>query len=99
MGRCLSPCLGDLDPNAYRRRLDEALACSPARATGGARLLEHVDEQMRAAAREHRYERAAWLRRRHERLEELLGRLGGVLRATHARSRLVLAPHPRRRAR
>jgi hypothetical protein len=24
MGRCLSPCLGDLDPNAYRRRLDEA---------------------------------------------------------------------------
>ncbi len=26
MGRCLSPCLGDLDPNAYRRRLDEALA-------------------------------------------------------------------------
>ena len=26
MGRCLSPCLGDLDPNLYRRRLDEALA-------------------------------------------------------------------------
>ena len=25
MGRCVSPCLGDLDPNAYRRRLDEAL--------------------------------------------------------------------------
>src|SRR5581483_2436609 len=25
MGRCLSPCLGDLDPNLYRRRLDEAL--------------------------------------------------------------------------
>jgi len=48
----------------------------------------------RSAARERRYERAAWLRRRHERLEDLLGRLGGVLRATHARSRLVLAPHP-----
>ena len=26
MGRCLSPCLGDLDPNLYRRRLDAALA-------------------------------------------------------------------------
>ena len=26
MGRCLSPCLGDLDPNLYRRRLDEVLA-------------------------------------------------------------------------
>ena len=25
MGRCLSPCLNDLDPNLYRRRLDEAL--------------------------------------------------------------------------
>ena len=25
MGRCLSPCLGDLDPNLYRRRLDQAL--------------------------------------------------------------------------
>ena len=49
---------------------------------------------MHAAARERRYERAAWLCRRHERLEDLLGRLGGVLRATHARSRLVLAPHP-----
>jgi DNA polymerase-3 subunit epsilon len=94
MGRCLSPCLGDLDPNAYRRRLDEALGLFTGAGEGGARLLEHVDEQMRAAAREHRYERAAWLRRRHERLEDLLGRLGGVLRATHARSRLVLAPHP-----
>src|SRR3954451_16715931 len=26
MGRCVSPCLGDLDPNAYRRQLDLALA-------------------------------------------------------------------------
>ena len=25
MGRCCSPCLGDLDPNAYRRQLDAAL--------------------------------------------------------------------------
>ncbi|MFL5888858.1 MAG: exonuclease domain-containing protein [Solirubrobacteraceae bacterium] len=94
MGRCLSPCLGDLDPNAYRGRLDEALALFTGPGEGGARLLEHVERQMHAAASERRYERAAWLRRRHERLEELLARLGGVLRATHARSRLVLAPHP-----
>jgi DNA polymerase III subunit epsilon len=94
MGRCLSPCLGDLDPNAYRGRLDQALGLFTGAGEGGARLLEHVDEQMRAAARERRYERAAWLQRRHARLENLLGRLGGVLRATHARSRLVLAPHP-----
>jgi DNA polymerase III subunit epsilon len=94
MGRCLSPCLGDLDPNAYRRRLDAALGLFTGPGEGGAALIAHVEEQMRAAAAEQRYERAAWLRRRHERLETLLGRLGGVLRATHARSRLVLAPHP-----
>ena len=37
MGRCLSPCLGDLDPNAYRRRLDQALAVFGDGATPGAR--------------------------------------------------------------
>jgi DNA polymerase-3 subunit epsilon len=96
MGRCLSPCLGDLDPNAYRRRLDEALALftgdetnPPARA-----LLAHLDAEMRRAAAEERFERAAWLRRRRVRLAELLERLGGAVAATHARPRLVLAAHP-----
>ena len=28
MGRCASPCLGDLDPNAYRRQVDLALTQS-----------------------------------------------------------------------
>src|SRR5579864_7441896 len=92
MGRCLSPCLGDLDPNLYRRRLDEALRLF--RGDGGRRLLEHVESQMRSAAAEQRFERAAWLRRRLRRLEVLLGRLEGVLEATHARPRLVLAAHP-----
>lgn len=95
MGRCLSPCLGDLDPNLYRRKLDEALAVFVAPSGGGARLLAHVEAQMRAAAGDQRYERAAALRRRHRRLGTLLERVGGVVAATHARSRLVLAPHPR----
>ena len=95
MGRCLSPCLGDLDPNLYRRRLDEALALFTGRGDGGAALLAHLDEQMRAAAAAQAFERAAWLRRRRARLSELLERLGGVLAATHARARLVLAEHPR----
>jgi DNA polymerase III subunit epsilon len=95
MGRCLSPCLGDLDPNLYRRRLDEALTLFTGEGDGGAALLGHVDEQMRAAAAAQRFERAAWLRRRRERLGWLLERLGGVLAATHARPRLVLAEHPR----
>jgi DNA polymerase-3 subunit epsilon len=94
MGRCLSPCLGDLDPNLYRRRLDEALALFTGPADGRARVLEHVDAQMREAAAQQRYERAAWLRRRRARLETLLERLGGALQASHARSRLVLAGHP-----
>jgi DNA polymerase III subunit epsilon len=97
MGRCLSPCLGDLDPNLYRRRLDEALRLfvseNAAEGPGGA-LLDHVERQMQAAAGAQRFERAASLRRRLRRLGAVLGRLGGVLEATHARPRLVLAAHP-----
>ena len=92
MGRCLSPCLGDLDPNLYRERLDQALGLFEV--DGGAALLAHVQAQMQDASDAQRYERAAWLRRRARRLESLLGRLGGVLRAAHAGARLVLAPHP-----
>jgi DNA polymerase-3 subunit epsilon len=93
MGRCLSPCLGDLDPNLYRRRLDEVLALF-ARGSAAEPLLAHVDRQMRAAATQRRYERAAALRRRRERLATILGRLGPVLEATHARPRLLLVAHP-----
>ena len=97
MGRCLSPCLGDLDPNLYRRRLDEALHLFVAEGAAdapGEALLGHVERQMRAAADEQHFERAASLRRRLRRLGAVLGRLGGVLEATHARPRLLLAPHP-----
>jgi DNA polymerase-3 subunit epsilon len=94
MGRCLSPCLGDLDPNLYRRRLDEALAIFTGDGDGGAALLAHVDAQMRRAAAEQKFERAAWLRRRHGRLRVLLERLGPFLRAAHTHPRLVLAPGP-----
>jgi DNA polymerase III subunit epsilon len=94
MGRCLSPCLGDLDPNLYRRRLDEALRLFVDGGDGRDRLTAHVERQMRGAAGQQLFERAAWLRRRARRLRVILDRLGGVLEATHARPRLVLAPHP-----
>jgi DNA polymerase III subunit epsilon len=94
MGRCLSPCLGDLDPNLYRRRLDEALRLFVDEADGRDRLLGHVRAQMQAAAAQRNYERAAWLRRRLRRLGAILDRLDGALEATHARAKLVLAPHP-----
>ena len=81
MGRCPSPAWRPR-PELYRERLDGALGLFEV--DGGAALLEHVDAQMSAASRARRYERAAWLRRRRKRLEALLSRLGGVLRASHA---------------
>ena len=94
MGRCLSPCLGDLDPNLYRERLEQALRLFVEPQDGGHALLAHVQAQMRAASAAQQFERAATLQRRHARLESLVGRLGGVLRAVHAGARLVVAPHP-----
>jgi DNA polymerase-3 subunit epsilon len=93
MGRCVSPCLGDLDPNAYRRRLDEALGLFDG-LDGPERLLARFDDEMRRAAAERKYERAAVLRDRRERIAELLRRLGGLVRAVHSGSRAVLAKHP-----
>ena len=95
MGRCLSPCLGDLDPNLYRERLEAALRLFVDARDGGHALLGHVDAQIRTASEAQQYERAAGLQRRRARLASLLGRLGGVLRAVHAGARLVVAPHPR----
>ena len=93
MGRCVSPCLGDLDPNAYRGQIDAALA--PFEGPGGGEaLLAELDRQLADAAHDRRYERAAALLRRRERLAWLLERLEGDLRATHGVPRLVLARHP-----
>ena len=95
MGRCLSPCLGDLDPNLYRRRLDEALGLFVgASRRPGAICWRTSERQMQAASEQQLYERAAWLRRRLRRLGVILERLGGGLEATHARARLLLAAHP-----
>jgi len=94
MGRCCSPCLGDLDPNAYRRQVDAALSLFDGRGDGGALLLKRLDDDIRDASAARRYERAAALVRRRERLEGVIARLGGVLRAVHAAPRLVLAAHP-----
>ncbi|MEJ7893450.1 MAG: exonuclease domain-containing protein [Solirubrobacteraceae bacterium] len=96
MGRCLSPCLGDLDPNLYRERLEGALRLFVDARDGGRALLVHVEAQMAEASGARQYERAATLRRRRDRLDSLVFRLGGVLRAVHSGARLVVARHPDR---
>jgi DNA polymerase III subunit epsilon len=93
MGRCCSPCLGDLDPNAYRRQLDAALGLFDG-PDAGRLLLAEIERQMNEASADRRYERAAALLRRRDRLAWLLERLEGVLRATHTEPRLVRARHP-----
>jgi DNA polymerase III subunit epsilon len=93
MGRCVSPCLGDLDPNAYRRQLDLALSHFE-RPGAGEALIDEIDKRIAEASSEARYERAAALLRRRGRLAWVLERLEGVLRATHAAPRLVVARHP-----
>jgi DNA polymerase-3 subunit epsilon len=93
MGRCVSPCLGDLDPNAYRRQVDAALSFFDG-TDGRERLLAEIDARIGAASKDRRYERAAALQRRRGRVAWLLEKLEGVLRATHAAPRLVLARHP-----
>jgi DNA polymerase-3 subunit epsilon len=93
MGRCASPCLGDLDPNAYRRQLDLALSHFE-RPGAGEALIAEIDRRVAEASAERRYERAAALVRRRDRLAWVLERLEGVLRATHSAPRLVLARHP-----
>jgi DNA polymerase-3 subunit epsilon len=97
MGRCLSPCLQDLDPNLYRERLEAALRLFTE--DGGRALLGYVEGQMAAASAARQYERAATLRRRRDRLDSLVFRLGGVLRAVHSGARLVVARHPEDAAR
>jgi DNA polymerase-3 subunit epsilon len=93
MGRCCSPCLGDLDPNAYRRQIEKALSVFWS-ADARVALLAEIDSQIREASKAQQYERAAGLVRRKERLDRLLWRTEGMLEAMHARPRLVLARHP-----
>jgi len=57
-------------------------------------LIDELDVRMREAADAQRFERAAALLRRKERLAWVVDRLEGMLRATHAEPRLVLARHP-----
>ncbi len=46
MGRCCSPCLGDLDPNAYRGQVDKVLALFEHEHGAAEPLLAEIDDRM-----------------------------------------------------
>ena len=64
---------------------------APSRAGG---CSSEIDRRIAEASADQRYERAAALLRRRGRLAWVLERLEGILRATHAAPRLMLARHP-----
>ncbi len=70
MGRCLCPCDGSVSMAAYRRAAGAAAELAAGRRRGHVRRL---GEQMRAASAELRFERAAALKARIDRLAELDG--------------------------
>ncbi len=76
MGRCLSPCLGDLDPNLYRRRLDAALG-----------VLERAGRRRAAAARARRRSRRRGLGRTALRTRRVAAAAAGAPRGAAGRAR------------
>ncbi len=99
MGRCLSPCLGDLDPEPLPRAARRgAAAVRGRRRVGAARPCRRADA--RGVARRSSYERAAWLRRRGAaaRVAAAPARRRAARRARRARGS-SLAPHPAEPAR
>ena len=71
-----------------------AAAVRAAAATRPSRLIAHVERPDARGRRAAALRAGASLRRRARRLAVILERLGGVLEATHARPRLMLAAHP-----
>src|SRR5690606_1398255 len=59
--RCLAPCVGYISKEDYRELIDQVVAFLSGRYRG---LEEQLDTEMRAAAAEQRFERAAALRNR-----------------------------------
>ena len=84
--------LGDLDPNLYRERLEEALRLLEH--DGSSALLAHVERQIRRPPSRPTSARPGCGAGAGSE-SPLLSRLGGALRAAHAGcARLVTAPYP-----
>ena len=95
MGRCASPCLGDLDPNAYRAPARQGAGAVRRPDAAGSGCSAELDEQIAAASAD------APLRARRGAAAPPRAAGGrcssgwtGMLRAVARRPRLVLARHP-----
>jgi excinuclease ABC subunit C len=66
LGRCLGPCRGDVDPDDYRKVVDEVLAFLAGKRED---VVADLERRMEQAARELRFEEAARLRDRIHSLE------------------------------
>ena len=86
MGRCVSPCLGDLDPNAYPAA-SWTRARRFRRGTGPGRAPARPVGAVERASAEQRFERAAVMARPAGAACPLLERLGGLVRAVARRDR------------
>lgn len=70
MGRCLAPCVGKADPNAYRETVAQARQLLEGQTSG---VVEMLEGQMRQAAARQDFEQAAALRNRIQAVRKTLG--------------------------
>ena len=66
IGRCLAPCMGDVDKEEYRKQVDEIIDLLEGKTD---KVLKDLDLQMKEASQKMEYEKAAYLRDRKQAIE------------------------------
>ena len=66
IGRCLAPCMGNVDKEEYRKQVDEIIDLLEGKTD---KVLKDLDLQMKEASQKMEYEKAAYLRDRKQAIE------------------------------
>ena len=66
IGRCLAPCMGNVDKEEYRKQVDEIMDLLEGKTD---KVLKDLEAQMQEAAQKMEYEKAAYLRDRKQAIE------------------------------
>ena len=66
IGRCLAPCMGNVDKQEYRKQVDEIIDLLEGKTD---KVLKDLDLQMKEASQKMEYEKAAYLRDRKQAIE------------------------------